>query len=237
MDKPTARILVADDDEMIQEVLKTKLEKSGYGVLLAGDGKATLASVEIDNPDLLILDVKMPGPDGLEVCRHLRDNETTRALPVLMLTAYGGLDHIIAGLAAGADDYVTKPFHPEEVLMRVRSLLRMKSIERELKEKDVQLARVDAIGQLLVTLAHHINNSLAVLVGRAQATKSEDPQAAKLREVCMRQSRRIQAVLQSLEELVNRTKLESVSYANSDLKMLDVEAEIRKRLEKSEGQA
>jgi DNA-binding response OmpR family regulator len=229
------RILVADDDDMIREVLKIKLEKSGYTVLLAEDGLTTLAGVETEFPDLLILDVKMPDLDGLEVCRRLRSAEITQALPILMLTAYGGVEHVLAGLDAGADDYVVKPFHPEEVLMRVRSLLRMKQIERDLREKEVRLARVEAVGQLLVTLAHHINNSLAVLMGRAQATKTEDVYALKLKEVCMRQSERITVVLKSLEEQVGRLQLEAVPYAGSDLKMLDVEMEITKRLENAGG--
>lgn len=227
--RPT--ILVADDDPLIQEVLQTKMEKSGYRVKSALDGEKTLASIQQEIPDLLILDIKMPGLDGLEICRRLRAEEKTLTLPILMLTAYGGVDHIIKGLEAGADDYVTKPFQMEEVMMRVRALLRMRDIERQLREKESHLARVRTVGQLLVTMAHHINNSLAVIKGRAQSLKAGDSgQVERFKETCLQQTRRIQAVLKSLEDLARQMEISTTSYAGSHLEMLDIDEEINRRL-------
>lgn len=224
-------ILVADDDPLIQEVLQTKLEKSGYRVKSALDGEETLASIQQEIPDLLILDIKMPGVDGLEICRRLKAEEKTRALPILMLTAYGGVDHIVKGLEAGADDYVTKPFQMEEVMMRVRALLRMRDIESQLREKESHLARVQTVGQLLVTMAHHINNSLAIMQGRAQSLKVGNAgQVEKFQNTCLQQTRRIQAVLKSLEELVQQMEISTTSYAGSHLEMLDIDEEINRRL-------
>ncbi|RJP79171.1 MAG: hybrid sensor histidine kinase/response regulator [Candidatus Zixiibacteriota bacterium] len=228
---PPQHLLVVDDDAMIREVLQTRLERAGYRVTPAGSGEEALAAVAAGLPDLVVLDVRMPGIDGYEVCRRLRAAEETRTLPVLMLTAYGGVDHTIQGLKAGADDYVSKPFHPEEVLMRIRALLRMRRIESELREKEIHRARAETLSQLLVTMAHHINNSLAVIEGRAQVTKPDNAeQAQRLKDACVQQSRRIQAVLASLESLVRQVKLDTVHYAGSTLTMLDIEAEIRKRL-------
>lgn len=148
-----------------------------------------------------------------------------------MLTAYGGIDHIVAGLVAGADDYVTKPFHIEEVLLRVRSLLRARQIERELREKETRLARIETMGQLLVTLAHHINNSLTILSGRAQVLDARNPeQAQKLKEACLLQARRIEAVLKSLRSMAHQMKLSTASYAGMDNAMMDIEQEITQRL-------
>lgn len=224
-------ILVADDDPQIREVLSTKLERSGYRVEMAENGEEVLSRIAERQPDLLILDIKMPGIDGYQVCQRLRETPATQALPILILTAYGGIEHVIKGLNAGADDYVTKPFHVEEVNVRVRSLLRMKQIEKELRDKEAHLVRIETVGQLLVTMAHYINNSLAIVSGRAQALKSDDPkQAQKLKEACLKQTQRIEAVLESLKSMAQQMKISTTTYVGLDDAMLDIEDEIKRRL-------
>src|ERR671922_305602 len=116
------KILVVDDERAVRESLRRALELEGYDVDLAGDGLEGLARVEESQPDVLILDVLMPGMDGLEMCRRLRRGGNR--LPVLMLTARDAVENRVAGLDAGADDYVLKPFALEELLARVRALLR-----------------------------------------------------------------------------------------------------------------
>jgi two-component system response regulator MprA len=117
------RILVVDDERAVRESLRRALELEGYEIELAGDGSEALYRLESSGePDAMILDVLMPGVDGLEVCRRLRG--TGSKLPVLMLTARTEVEDRVAGLDAGADDYVTKPFALEELLARVRALLR-----------------------------------------------------------------------------------------------------------------
>jgi two-component system response regulator MprA len=119
------KILVVDDERAVRESLRRALELEGYDVELAGDGLEGLTRVEDSQPDVLILDVLMPGMDGLEMCRRLRRGGNR--LPVLMLTARDAVENRVAGLDAGADDYVTKPFALEELLARVRALLRRSS--------------------------------------------------------------------------------------------------------------
>jgi two-component system response regulator MprA len=121
------KILVVDDERAVRESLRRALELEGYDVELAPDGKAALELLEAedDQPDAVVLDVLMPGPDGLEVCRRLRKSGSR--VPVLMLTARDEVESRVAGLDAGADDYVTKPFALEELLARLRALLRRTS--------------------------------------------------------------------------------------------------------------
>ncbi|MFC5906561.1 response regulator transcription factor [Streptacidiphilus monticola] len=119
-----ARILVVDDDPTVAEVVTGYLERSGYEVQRAGDGRAALHLFAARRPDLVVLDLMLPGVDGLEVCRRLRATEAGRDLPVVMLTAKGDEEDRILGLEVGADDYVTKPFSPRELVLRVRSVLR-----------------------------------------------------------------------------------------------------------------
>jgi two-component system response regulator MprA len=117
------KILVVDDERAVRESLRRALELEGYEIELAGDGSEALDRLESsEEPDAMILDILMPGVDGLEVCRRIRG--TGSKLPVLMLTARTEVEDRVAGLDAGADDYVTKPFALEELLARVRALLR-----------------------------------------------------------------------------------------------------------------
>jgi two-component system, OmpR family, response regulator MprA len=117
------KILVVDDERAVRESLRRALELEGYEIELADDGVAALAALEDgDDPDAMILDVLMPGVDGLEVARQVRRGGSR--LPILMLTARVEVGDRVAGLDAGADDYVTKPFALEELLARVRALLR-----------------------------------------------------------------------------------------------------------------
>jgi two-component system response regulator MprA len=121
------KILVVDDERAVRESLRRALELEGYEIELAEDGAEALARLEAGNgqPDAVILDVLMPGMDGLEVCRRLR--RSGDRVPVLMLTARDAVENRVAGLDAGADDYVTKPFALEELVARVRALLRRTS--------------------------------------------------------------------------------------------------------------
>ncbi|MCX5381519.1 response regulator transcription factor [Streptomyces sp. NBC_00091] len=121
MDTPPARILVVDDDPTVSEVVAGYLRRAGFAVEEAGDGPAALAAAGRARPDLVVLDLMLPGLDGLEVCRRLRADGP---VPVIMLTARGDEDDRITGLEVGADDYVTKPFSPRELVLRVTSVLR-----------------------------------------------------------------------------------------------------------------
>ncbi|MBB4980734.1 MULTISPECIES: response regulator transcription factor [Streptomyces] len=118
---PPARILVVDDDPTVAEVVTGYLGRSGFAVEHAADGPDALLRAEERRPDLVVLDLMLPGLDGLEVCRRLRG---TGPVPVIMLTARGDEEDRITGLEVGADDYVTKPFSPRELVLRVESVLR-----------------------------------------------------------------------------------------------------------------
>jgi DNA-binding response OmpR family regulator len=119
--RQSRRILVVDDEEAIREVLAQYLRRAGFVVLEAADGPTALRTAMTTPPDLLILDLMLPGMDGLEVCRKLRE---TLAAPILMLTARSEEDDTLDGFRAGADDYVTKPFSPREVVMRAQAIMR-----------------------------------------------------------------------------------------------------------------
>jgi two-component system response regulator MprA len=120
--RQTSRVLIVDDDAGVRRMLARTLEAEGYGVTAVADGGSALVEIERSAPDLIVLDVAMPGMDGLGVTRRLRGKGD--ALPVLLLTARDGVADRVAGLDAGADDYLVKPFATAELLARVRALLR-----------------------------------------------------------------------------------------------------------------
>ncbi|MEU9128438.1 response regulator transcription factor [Kitasatospora sp. NPDC048540] len=117
-------MLVVDDDPTVAEVVTGYLHRAGYRVDRAADGHQALAAAAEHRPDLVVLDLMLPGLDGLEVCRRLRATEAGADLPVVMLTAKGDEADRILGLELGADDYVTKPFSPRELVLRIQSVLR-----------------------------------------------------------------------------------------------------------------
>lgn len=118
------KILVVDDEAVLIEAIAYNLEQSGYQVVTAMDGLSGLELARKEQPDLIVLDIMLPGMDGLEVCRQLRREDRTAAVPIIMLTAKGDEIDKVVGLEVGADDYVTKPFGRRELLARVRALLR-----------------------------------------------------------------------------------------------------------------
>lgn len=120
----THKILVVDDDPQIVRLVRSYLEQSGFSVVTAGDGEAALHLVRSERPDLLVLDVMMPKRDGLDLTRLVRSDASLAHIPILLLTArVEDIDRIL-GLELGADDYVTKPFNPREVVARVKAILR-----------------------------------------------------------------------------------------------------------------
>ncbi len=141
-------ILIIEDEEDIADLVEYHLKQSGFKVLTATDGGSGLEHAIKDRPDLIILDLMLPVMDGKDVCRALKSNPVTKTIPVLMLTAkVEELDRVV-GFELGADDYVTKPFSPRELVLRVKAILRRKEVPEEGE-------RIIQIGDLLVDIDRH----------------------------------------------------------------------------------
>ncbi len=129
---PAFSLLVVDDDQDIRDLMAEYLRQHGFRVCTANGGTAMFESIEIERPDLIVLDIMMPGEDGLALCRRLRSSESIAAIPVIFLTALGDTADRVVGLELGADDYVVKPFQPRELLARIRAVLRRSGQSAEL---------------------------------------------------------------------------------------------------------
>lgn len=164
----SGKILVVDDDQNICELLRLYIEKEGFEVVIANDGRKALEMFEQENPDLIMLDIMLPELDGWQVCREIRKKSQC---PIIMLTAKGEVFDKVLGLELGADDYVVKPFDPRELLARIRTVLRRASDKgqaaaqsdirrfagwtlnvrsRELSQGDERIALSDAMYRLLL---------------------------------------------------------------------------------------
>ncbi|MEM7115816.1 MAG: response regulator transcription factor [Chloroflexota bacterium] len=173
----TQHILIAEDDPKTANLVKLYLEKNGYDVTAVNDGRSALDIARVRLPDLMVLDVMMPHLDGLDVCRILRADEATKQIPIIMLTARSTEDDMLLGLDLGADDYITKPFSPREVVARVRTVLRRANAHADNGD-------VLEIGGLRVDLTQH-----EVYVDGNQVYLT--PKEFKLLEVLMRSPNRV----------------------------------------------
>ena len=164
MTSMSTRVLVVEDDPDIAELVARYLEKAGYTTARVSSGRDALDAVRAKPPDLIVLDVMLPHVDGLEVCRLLRANDHTAGIPIIMLTARADESERIVGLEMGADDYLAKPFSPNELVARVRALL------RRAQRADAPSGRPLSLGAIIVDPERHI----VLLEGREVALTAKE---------------------------------------------------------------
>jgi two-component system phosphate regulon response regulator PhoB len=144
------RVLMIEDERQLTDVLRYNLERDGYEAAIAHDGQEGLRKAQAQLPDLILLDLMLPGMDGLQVCRELRGNERTRRIPIIILTAKAEETDQIVGFAMGADDYVTKPFSPKVLLQRVKALLRRLEVAEDTGD------RIEHLGVSIDRIRHRV---------------------------------------------------------------------------------
>jgi signal transduction histidine kinase len=183
MSSVTGLILIVDDTPTNLEVLSAALGDAGFDVAIATDGERALQRVDRRLPDLILLDVMMPGINGFETCRRLKANPRTCEVPIIFMTALTDADSRIQALELGAVDYITKPFHEREVLARVRTHLQLyqftQSLTAQVAEKTAELQasqlqliqneKMSTLGNLVAGIAHEINNPIGCIVGNVNA--------------------------------------------------------------------
>ncbi len=148
----SGKIIIIEDEADILEVIEHNLVREGYEVVTVMDGSEGLRRVKKEAPSLVLLDIMLPGLDGIEVCRKLKEDSATRNIPIIMVTAKGEESDIVLGLGIGADDYVTKPFSPRELTGRVRAVLR----RGQLKDEPGPQERITCDGVTIDTRKHEV---------------------------------------------------------------------------------
>jgi two-component system, cell cycle response regulator len=138
----TGTVLIADDSLVIRAVVRNDLEAEGYEVMAAVDGLAALEQCRKEPPDIILLDIEMPGLDGYQVLAELKSDADLKNIPVVFLTSRSGTDDVVAGLRGGAHDYLKKPFEPAELLARVGSAIHVKKLQDQVEERNAELSRI-----------------------------------------------------------------------------------------------
>lgn len=235
-------ILIVEDEPHISRLVAILLEEAGYRSIAAGTATEALGSLDRDRPDLVILDWMLPDMPGDQVCRAIKQRTDGTFLPVLMLTARNEIADRVAGLNAGAEDYLTKPFNGDELLARVRALLRIRSAElardetlaelarqhEELKlayerlsstqAQLVQTSKLAALGELVAGVAHELNNPLAIILGNAELlpAMSDEDDRRSVRQI-IDAAQRSRRVLQSLVTFARHGQVEAEWHDPRDL--------------------
>lgn len=160
------RVLLADDDAMIRNTLRQLLETCGYVVLLADDGQEALDKARTLSPDVVLLDIMMPKLDGLDVCRRLKSDPATASIPVLILTALAEHEDLIKGVAAGADEFLSKPIDREELTLRVRNAAYRKYLYDELERKYGELKAMSDLHKSLAGMIEADTDALSSMLRR-----------------------------------------------------------------------
>lgn len=167
--KEPLTVLVVEDDAEMRELLQAEFELEGLTVLTATNGSEAVTTTRRLKPDLILMDVKMPAMDGIEATRLVKNNEETKHIPIVMLTAAGNREDIVAGLEAGAIDYITKPFFMPELKARLKAVLQHKIMYDELKRIQdtlIRNERLRTMKELTEAVQGSINGPLTVILGR-----------------------------------------------------------------------
>ena len=168
-------VLVVDDNPQNVELLEAYLVPEKYDVVTASDGLEALARVEEALPDIVLLDVMMPNMNGYEVCQRLKEDDRTRFIPIVMITALKELEDKIRSIEAGADDFLTKPFNKLELLTRIKSLIRVKGLHDELEQSFLALKELeqtkDNLTQLII---HDLKNPLTGIKANLEIVDMEE---------------------------------------------------------------
>jgi two-component system, sensor histidine kinase and response regulator len=229
-----ASILIVDDTPDNLRLLSEMLLESGYQVCTAMSGEQALQAVTAMQPDMILLDIRMPRLDGYEVCRRLKENRDTAAIPIIFLSAMGAPEDKIRGFQVGGVDYITKPVQVEEVRARIETHLTLRNLQRglqrQIEERDGLIDELDAFAH---TVAHDLKNPLALIIGNLELLRMDLPSPTKEQAGALDALERTVAKMDSIiEELMLLSGVRKTEVVPAPIDMEAIVAEVRQRLDR-----
>lgn len=217
-----ARILVVDDDADHRLVVQRMLERRGYAVEEAETAEAGLDVYAKGVFDIILLDIMLPGMDGLELLAEMRKRRPADDTPVIFISARTDKATILRGLETGAIEYLTKPLDFDELQIRIATLLRIRTLQLEVRKNEQALAQQRAVTEMLVTIAHHINNAAGAMLLHAGIVKPDDVERVKeFRQVVISQTELIAGVIRALNQAVKAGNVTTTDYS-AEMVMVDL---------------
>jgi two-component system sensor histidine kinase/response regulator len=206
-----ATILLVDDSPTNLHVLLDYLKDTGFETLIAQSGESALRQLKYAQPDIILMDVMMPGIDGFETCRRLKENESSRGIPVIFMTALSDTVDKVRGFEVGGVDYITKPLQHEEVLARVNAHLTIRNLQKQLQEKNKQLSELNASkDKFFSIIAHDLRNPFAGLLGftRMVAEGFDDWSKDEIQDILGELQKSAENLYELLENLLSWSRLQ-----------------------------
>lgn len=226
IDAKPDEILVVDDEDRNLQLLGSSLSRAGYQVVFASSGREALDAVKAEPPDIILLDVMMPGMDGIEVCRRLKDNPETQAIPVIFITARTSAEDIVRGFEVGGQDYIAKPFKSAEMLARVRTHLQLKKSRERVERSKAKVEEVNGNQRRFFSiLSHDLRGPLYVVDNLMEHLIDEYGDFSKEEILEMLQSGHgsIKQVITLVEDVLNwaRVQMDDVTFSPQDFVLSD----------------
>lgn len=219
---PAPQFLIVDDDPDHRLVVRRMLERRGYRIDDAETAELGIELYAQGSYDIILLDIMLPGMDGVELLGEMRKRKPNDDTPVIFISARTDKFTILRGLEMGAIEYLTKPLDFDELQIRIATLLRIRTLQRELRKQEQALAQQRALTEMMVTIAHHLNNASSVMLLRAGIMKASDPASVEaFRAIVKQQTEFIAAVIRSLNHAVQSGTMDKTAY-DVDTVMIDV---------------
>jgi two-component system cell cycle response regulator len=190
------KILIIDDNPDNVFLLKDRLEREKFDVVTAYEGQMGIEKAEAENPDLILLDILMPGISGLDVCKAISSNDKTKTIPIILLTALSEVENLKEGFAAGAFDYIRKPFNRVELVARINSALRFREVNQIL----IELEKVKTFGATVATANHEIKQPLTLINLSIAAIRRELSKPELSKDVVMK---RVEFIENAASDIIN----------------------------------